>query len=79
VQSQKRHFLLSNLLNSSWSDINLSIYCLLGDLNCIAGSTSKNGVFIWDIGKKKIVKKFTEVSYCICIGNYTVREELIKL
>jgi hypothetical protein len=32
-----------------------------GDLNCIAGATAKKGVFIWDITKKKIIKKFTEV------------------
>ena len=33
-----------------------------GDLNCVAGATAKQGVFIWDINKDKIVKRFTEVS-----------------
>ncbi|XP_048589465.1 WD repeat-containing protein 17 isoform X2 [Nematostella vectensis] len=31
-----------------------------GDLNAIAGATAKNGVFIWDIGKGKIIKRFLE-------------------
>ncbi|CAH1777058.1 unnamed protein product [Owenia fusiformis] len=31
-----------------------------GDINCIAGSTSRQGAFIWDIDKGKIVKRFTE-------------------
>ncbi|KAL5011845.1 hypothetical protein ScPMuIL_010396 [Solemya velum] len=30
------------------------------DLNCILGSTSKNGHFIWDIQKGKIIKRFKE-------------------
>lgn len=40
----------------------MKITVYLGDLNCIAGGTAKNGVFIWDIGAKKIIKKFTEVN-----------------
>ncbi|XP_028336962.1 WD repeat-containing protein 17 isoform X1 [Physeter macrocephalus] len=31
-----------------------------GDLNCIAGATSRNGAFIWDIKKGKIVQRFNE-------------------
>ncbi|KAK6173871.1 hypothetical protein SNE40_017251 [Patella caerulea] len=31
-----------------------------GDLNCIAGCTGKNGVFVWDISRTKIIKRFTE-------------------
>lgn len=31
-----------------------------GDVNCICGATAKNGVFIWDIAKEKIIKRFTE-------------------
>ncbi|XP_060147597.1 WD repeat-containing protein 17 isoform X7 [Globicephala melas] len=30
------------------------------DLNCIAGATSRNGAFIWDIKKGKIVQRFNE-------------------
>ncbi|XP_053398741.1 WD repeat-containing protein 17-like [Mercenaria mercenaria] len=30
------------------------------DLNCIVAGTSKNGIFIWDIGKGRIVKRFSE-------------------
>ncbi|KAK3100008.1 hypothetical protein FSP39_013425 [Pinctada imbricata] len=31
-----------------------------GDLNCIVASTSKNGMFIWDVDKRKIVQRFHE-------------------
>ncbi|XP_061131267.1 WD repeat-containing protein 17-like isoform X4 [Syngnathus typhle] len=31
-----------------------------GDLNCIAGATSRNGAFIWDIRKGKIITRFNE-------------------
>ncbi|KFP71818.1 WD repeat-containing protein 17 [Acanthisitta chloris] len=31
-----------------------------GDLNCIAGATSKNGGFIWDVQKGKIITRFNE-------------------
>jgi len=32
-----------------------------GDLNCIAGATSRNGAFIWDVRKGKIITRFNEV------------------
>nr|XP_055189761.1 WD repeat-containing protein 17 isoform X5 [Nyctereutes procyonoides] len=31
-----------------------------GDLNCIAGATSRNGAFIWDVKRGKIVQRFNE-------------------
>ncbi|CAO2612145.1 WD repeat-containing protein 17 [Lemmus lemmus] len=31
-----------------------------GDLNCIAGATSRNGAFIWDIQKDKMIQRFNE-------------------
>ncbi|KFO84404.1 WD repeat-containing protein 17 [Buceros rhinoceros silvestris] len=31
-----------------------------GDLNCIAGATSRNGGFIWDVSKGKIITRFSE-------------------
>ncbi|XP_064333655.1 WD repeat-containing protein 17 isoform X1 [Camelus dromedarius] len=31
-----------------------------GDLNCIAGATSRNGAFIWDIKKGKMAQRFNE-------------------
>ncbi|XP_021120602.1 WD repeat-containing protein 17 isoform X2 [Heterocephalus glaber] len=31
-----------------------------GGLNCIAGATSQNGAFIWDIQKGKVVQRFSE-------------------
>ncbi|NXG09103.1 WDR17 protein, partial [Sakesphorus luctuosus] len=31
-----------------------------GDLNCIAGATSRNGGFIWDVRKGKIITRFSE-------------------
>lgn len=31
-----------------------------GDVNCLCGATAKQGVFIWDISKEKIIKRFTE-------------------
>ncbi|XP_054635631.1 WD repeat-containing protein 17 isoform X4 [Dunckerocampus dactyliophorus] len=34
--------------------------CFEGDLNCIAGATSRNGAFIWDVRKGKIVTRFNE-------------------
>lgn len=33
-----------------------------GDLNCIAGATSRNGAFIWDVRKGKIITRFNEVT-----------------
>uniref|UniRef100_A0A4W3GRT2 WD repeat domain 17 n=1 Tax=Callorhinchus milii TaxID=7868 RepID=A0A4W3GRT2_CALMI len=31
-----------------------------GDLNCIAGATSRNGAFIWDVRKGKLITRFNE-------------------
>ncbi|NXT73137.1 WDR17 protein, partial [Zapornia atra] len=31
-----------------------------GDLNCIAGATSRNGGFIWDVPKGKMITRFSE-------------------
>ncbi|XP_010628110.1 WD repeat-containing protein 17 isoform X6 [Fukomys damarensis] len=31
-----------------------------GSLNCIAGATSRNGAFIWDIQRGKVVQRFSE-------------------
>ncbi|XP_072619993.1 WD repeat-containing protein 17 isoform X6 [Vulpes vulpes] len=31
-----------------------------GDLNCIAGATSRNGAFIWDVKRGKMVQRFNE-------------------
>ncbi|NWW75943.1 WDR17 protein, partial [Climacteris rufus] len=31
-----------------------------GDLNCIAGGTSRNGAFIWDVRKGKMITRFSE-------------------
>uniref|UniRef100_A0A8C5PQP5 WD repeat domain 17 n=2 Tax=Leptobrachium leishanense TaxID=445787 RepID=A0A8C5PQP5_9ANUR len=31
-----------------------------GDLNCIAGATSRNGGFIWDVKKGKMITRFSE-------------------
>ncbi|ERE89596.1 WD repeat-containing protein 17-like isoform 2 [Cricetulus griseus] len=31
-----------------------------GDLNCIAGATSRNGAFIWDVQKGKMIQRFNE-------------------
>ncbi|XP_038063248.1 WD repeat-containing protein 17-like [Patiria miniata] len=39
------------------------IYCLSwapADLNCIVAATSKNGAFIWDLTKGRILKRFME-------------------
>lgn len=36
--------------------------CFKGDLNCIAGATSRNGAFIWDVRKGKIITRFNEVT-----------------
>lgn len=36
--------------------------CFEGDLNCIAGATSRNGAFIWDVRKGKIITRFNEVT-----------------
>lgn len=32
-----------------------------GDLDCIAGATSQNGAFVWDIKKGKVIQRFNEV------------------
>nr|XP_060511614.1 WD repeat-containing protein 17 [Panthera onca] len=34
------------------------LFC--GDLNCIAGATSRNGAFIWDVKRGKMVQRFNE-------------------
>nr|XP_060635588.1 WD repeat-containing protein 17 [Anolis sagrei ordinatus] len=31
-----------------------------GDLNCIAGATSRNGAFIWDVSRGKMITRFSE-------------------
>ncbi|XP_039176577.1 WD repeat-containing protein 17 isoform X1 [Crotalus tigris] len=31
-----------------------------GDLNCIAGATSRNGGFIWDVSRDKMITRFSE-------------------
>uniref|UniRef100_A0A8C6XLS3 WD repeat domain 17 n=1 Tax=Naja naja TaxID=35670 RepID=A0A8C6XLS3_NAJNA len=31
-----------------------------GDLNCIAGATSRNGGFIWDVSRGKMITRFSE-------------------
>ncbi|KAK7820829.1 hypothetical protein U0070_024787, partial [Myodes glareolus] len=31
-----------------------------GDSNCIAGATSRNGAFIWDVQKGKVIQRFNE-------------------
>ncbi|XP_036155651.1 WD repeat-containing protein 17 isoform X1 [Myotis myotis] len=31
-----------------------------GDLDCIAGATSQNGAFVWDIKKGKVIQRFDE-------------------
>ncbi|KAM6972140.1 WD repeat-containing protein 17 [Aplochiton taeniatus] len=31
-----------------------------GDLNCISGATSRNGAFIWDVKKGKMITRFNE-------------------
>ncbi|XP_076845608.1 WD repeat-containing protein 17 isoform X1 [Brachyhypopomus gauderio] len=31
-----------------------------GDLNCVAGGTSRNGAFIWDVKKGKMITRFNE-------------------
>ncbi|KAJ7409716.1 hypothetical protein WISP_112903 [Willisornis vidua] len=37
-----------------------------GDLNCIAGATSRNGGFIWDVRKGKIITRFSENTIGLC-------------
>lgn len=32
-----------------------------GDSDCIAGATSQNGAFIWDVQKGKMIQRFNEV------------------
>lgn len=49
---------------------------LSGDLNCISGATAKHGVFIWDIGKSKIIKKFTEVHEFFLVSNESQGSDL---
>lgn len=42
-----------------------------GDLNCIAGATSRNGAFIWDVRKGKIITRFNEVTFTFSsVENY---------
>lgn len=33
-----------------------------GDLNCIVASTSKHGMFIWDVGKGRIIQRFQDTN-----------------
>ncbi|KAK2527574.1 Wdr17 [Columba guinea] len=42
-----------------------------GDLNCIAGATSRNGGFIWDVLKGKMITRFSE--YYVVIGFSIIR------
>lgn len=50
--------------------------CFLGNLNCIAGATSRNGAFVWDVKKGKMVQRFHEVRCIYCqlsnLMSYTV-------
>ncbi|CAH1267956.1 WDR17 [Branchiostoma lanceolatum] len=43
------------------------------DLNCVAASTSKQGMFIWDIGRGKVIKRFNEHGrhsiFCVAWNN----------
>lgn len=45
-------------MNANYFDLSV----LPGDLNCIAGATSRNGAFIWDVRKGKIITRFNEVT-----------------
>jgi hypothetical protein len=36
------------------------------DLHCIAASTAKDGIFVLDIDKGKIIQRFTEVNLACC-------------
>ena len=39
------------------------------DIHCIVASTSKNGAFILDVNKGKVVRRLTEVKRCfVSIG-----------
>lgn len=49
--------LVQNVLLSTFFNLTFT-----GDVNCLCGATAKQGVFIWDISKEKIIKRFTEVS-----------------
>lgn len=51
---------LGSTFLASISDNACHIVCQ-GDLDCIAGATSQNGAFIWDIKKGRMVQRFTEV------------------
>ena len=48
---------MQNVLLSTFFNLTFT-----GDVNCLCGATAKQGVFIWDINKEKIIKRFTEVS-----------------
>lgn len=48
-------------MNANYFDLSVFV-CLPGDLNCIAGATSRNGAFIWDVRKGKIITRFNEVT-----------------
>ena len=48
------------------------IYCLSwapADLNCVTAATARNGVFIWDLDKGKVIQRFREHGahpvYCV--------------
>ena len=60
------------------------IYCLAwapADLNCIAAATSKQGSFIWDMNKAKIIKRFNEVFelYCPKVASYYIHTVLFYI
>lgn len=56
-------------MNANYSDLSVFV-CLPGDLNCIAGATSRNGAFIWDVRKGKIITRFNEVT-SLCFHPHT--------
>ncbi|XP_028833759.1 WD repeat-containing protein 17 isoform X3 [Denticeps clupeoides] len=53
-----------------------------GDLNCIAGATSRNGAFIWDVKKGKMITRFNEASkhlgFKVILVTYTFVRQLIN-
>ena len=62
VPSQQQH--LSKVYHHVKLDLSVGV-CFEGDLNCIAGATSRNGAFIWDVRKGKIITRFNEVTLTI--------------
>ena len=53
----------------------VSVCVVEGDLNCIAGATSRNGAFIWDVKKGKMITRFNEVGFT-AIGSTLERVHL---